>query len=161
MALVTMTMWTIASLGIAAEMLFLVLPWSLGLFGGVDPLLARTLFWFTGHPIVYFWLLPAYLSWYTMVPQQAGGRLFSDPMARRLLSALSAALDPGRDPPPVRRPRDPPGDEAAPGHFHLRGLLPQPTDVFNVVASLELAGRARGGRGWLGWIPRLPWNDPS
>ena len=47
-----------------------------------DPLLARTLFWFTGHPIVYFWLLPAYISWYMLVPRQAGGKLFSDPMAR-------------------------------------------------------------------------------
>ena len=28
------------------------------------------------------WLLPAYISWYTLVPRQAGGRLFSDPMAR-------------------------------------------------------------------------------
>src|SRR6266581_5266588 len=82
MSLVTFAMWSIASLGLAAEMLFMLLPWSLGLVGGTDALLARTLFWFTGHPIVYFWLLPAYISWYTLVPRQAGGKLFSDPMAR-------------------------------------------------------------------------------
>src|SRR5574341_454318 len=82
MTLVTFVMWTIASLGIAAEMLFMMIPWSLGLIRGTDALLARTLFWFTGHPIVYFWLLPAYISWYTLVPRQAGGRLFSDPLAR-------------------------------------------------------------------------------
>src|SRR3989304_958019 len=82
MALVRFVMWTIASLGLAAEMLFLLIPWSLGLLGGTDALLARVLFWFTGHPIVYFWLLPAYVSWYTLVPRQAGGRLFSDPLAR-------------------------------------------------------------------------------
>ena len=29
---------------------------------GIDPLLARTLFWYTGHAIVYFWVLPAYIS---------------------------------------------------------------------------------------------------
>jgi cytochrome c oxidase subunit I len=73
MSLITFAMWTIASLGIAAEMLFLLLPWSLDWIPGTDALLARTLFWFTGHPIVYFWLLPAYVSWYTMVPAQAGG----------------------------------------------------------------------------------------
>jgi cytochrome c oxidase subunit 1 len=82
MSLVTFAMWTIASLGITAEMIFMLLPWSFEWISGSDALLARTLFWFTGHPIVYFWLLPAYISWYTMVPRQAGGRLFSDPMAR-------------------------------------------------------------------------------
>src|SRR5207302_11212640 len=82
MSLVTFAMWTIASLGLAAEMLVLLIPWSLGWIAGTDALLARVLFWFTGHPIVYFWLLPAYISWYTLVPRQAGGKLFSDPMAR-------------------------------------------------------------------------------
>lgn len=48
MSMVTFTMWTIASLGLAAEMLFLLIPWSLGLLAGTDALLARALFWFTG-----------------------------------------------------------------------------------------------------------------
>jgi cytochrome c oxidase subunit 1 len=73
MSLITFAMWSIASLGLAAEMLFLLIPWSLDWLPGTDALLARTLFWFTGHPIVYFWLLPAYVSWYTMVPYRAGG----------------------------------------------------------------------------------------
>jgi cytochrome c oxidase subunit 1 len=81
-SVLTMVMWQIASLGIAAEVLVLLIPWSLGLVKGTDPLLARTLFWFTGHPIVYFWLLPAYVSWYGMLPKQAGGKVFSDPLAR-------------------------------------------------------------------------------
>ena len=75
MSLVTFAMWTIASLGLAAEMLFLLIPWSLGLLAGTDALLARSLFWFTGHPIVYFWLLPAYISWYTLAPRQAAASL--------------------------------------------------------------------------------------
>ncbi len=72
MGLVTLAMWTIASLGLAAEMLVMLIPCSLGLIGGTDPLLARVLFWFIGHPIVYFWLQPAYISWYTLAPRQAG-----------------------------------------------------------------------------------------
>jgi cytochrome c oxidase subunit 1 len=33
--------------------------------------------------------------------------------------------------------------------------------AFTVIASLELGGRARGGTGLFGWIPKLPWGDPS
>lgn len=75
--LVNLALWILATLGVAAEMLFLAIPWSLGLVAGTDPLLARTLFWFFGHPLVYFWLLPAYVSWYAMLPKQGGGKLFS------------------------------------------------------------------------------------
>ncbi len=161
MALVTFVMWTIASLGIAAEMLVMVIPWSLGLLAGTDALLARVLFWFTGHPIVYFWLLPAYLSWYTLVPRQAGGRLFSDPLARTsfiLFLVLSTPLgfhhqftDPG-----IHR-----GWKLLHGFLTFAVFFPSLLTFFNVVASLETGARARGGRGLVAWFRRLPWGDPS
>jgi cytochrome c oxidase subunit I len=160
-SVLTMVMWLIASLGIAAEMLFLLIPWSLGWVKGTDPLLARTLFWFTGHPIVYFWLLPAYVSWYGMLPRQAGGKLFSDPLARLafwlfLVLSIPVGLhhqfaDPG----------------IAPGWKGLHIILtygvtfPSLITAFTVIASLELGGRARGGKGLFGWIVKLPWRDPS
>ena len=56
-------MWGMASVGIAVQFIFLLIPWSLWLTDGVDPLISRTLFWFSGHPLVYFWLLPVYISW--------------------------------------------------------------------------------------------------
>jgi cytochrome c oxidase subunit I len=161
MALVTFAMWTIASLGLAAEMLVLLIPWSLGLVGGTDALLARTLFWFTGHPIVYFWLLPAYLSWYTLVPRQAGGKLFSDPMARTsfiLFLILSTPIG-------IHHQYTDPGIHQ--GWKLLHALLtfavffPSLLTFFNVTASLETAGRARGAKGWLSWFGKLPWGDPS
>jgi len=74
-SIITMVMWQFATLGVATEMIWLLIPWSLGWVEGIDPQLARTFFWFTGHPLVYFWLLPAYVSWYGMVPKQAGGKL--------------------------------------------------------------------------------------
>jgi heme/copper-type cytochrome/quinol oxidase subunit 1 len=40
------------------------------------------LFSWTLHAIVYFWLMPAYIAFYTMVPRAAGGRLYSDTMGR-------------------------------------------------------------------------------
>jgi cytochrome c oxidase subunit I len=161
MSLVTFVMWTIASVGLAAEMLFMMIPWSLGLVGGTDALLARTLFWFSGHPIVYFWLLPAYVSWYMLVPRQAGGKLFSDPMARTsfiLFLVLSTPIG-------IHHQYADPGIHQ--GWKLLHALLtfavffPSLLTFFNVVASLEIAGRARGGGGWLGWFGKLPWGDPS
>ena len=161
MSLVTFAMWTIASLGLAAEMLVLLIPWSLGLVGGTDALLARTLFWFTGHPIVYFWLLPAYISWYTLVPRQAGGKLFSDPMARTsfiLFLILSTPIG-------IHHQYTDPGIHQ--GWKLLHALLtfavffPSLLTFFNVTASLETAGRARGGHGWVNWFTKLPWSDPS
>jgi len=160
-SLVTMVMWQIATLGVAVEILTMLLPWSLGLLPGADPQLARTYFWFTGHPLVYFWLLPAYVSWYGMLPKQAGGKLFSDTLARLafwLFLALSVPLgfhhqyvDPGV--PPVWK--------------WIHALLtysvafPSLMTAFTVIASLEHAGRKRGGKGLVGWIAALPWGDPS
>ncbi len=161
MAMVTFAMWTIASLGLAAEMLFMLIPWSVGLVTGTDALLARVLFWFTGHPIVYFWLLPAYVSWYTLMPGQAGGRLFSDPLARVsfiLFLVLSTPLgfhhqftDPG-----IHE-----GWKLVHAFLTFAVFFPSLLTFFNVVASLESGARARGGRGWVMWFAKLPWGDPS
>src|SRR5690606_9126638 len=37
--------------------------------------------------------------------------------------------------------------------------VPSLLTAFTVAASLELGGRRRGGKGWFGWIPKLPWRD--
>lgn len=158
---ITMALWQICTLGIAAEMLILIIPWSLGLVPGIDVQLARTLFWFTGHPLVYFWLLPAYISWYGMMPKQAGGKLFSDTMARFafwLFLLLSTPIG-------FHHQYVDPGVPA--GWKYLHAILtyavffPSLLTAFNVAASLEIGGRKRGGKGLLGWIKNLPWNDPS
>ncbi len=160
-ALITMVMWQIATLGVAAEMLGMLIPWSLGLVQGTDPQLARTFFWFTGHPLVYFWLLPAYVSWYGMLPKQAGGKMFSDALARLafwLFLLLSVPLgfhhqyvDPGV----------PAGWKFIHAVLTYSVAFPSLMTAFTVVASLEIGGRARGGKGLFGWIFKLPWKDPS
>ncbi|MBI2817675.1 MAG: cbb3-type cytochrome c oxidase subunit I [Acidobacteria bacterium] len=161
MSLVTFAMWTIASVGIAAEMLFLLIPWSLGLMQGTDALLARVLFWFTGHPIVYFWVLAAYVSWYTLVPRQGGGKLFSDPMARVafiLFLVLSTPIG-------FHHQFTDPGIEEEWKFVHsfltFAVFFPSLMTFFNIVASLENGARARGGRGWVLWFFKMPWGDPS
>ncbi len=159
-SLITMVLWQICTLGIAAEILVLILPWTFGLYG-MDSQLARTLFWFTGHPLVYFWLLPAYISWYGMIPKQAGGKLFSEPLARFsfwMFLLLSTPLG-------FHHQYIDPGVPAAWKFFHAvltyAVFFPSMLTAFNVIASMEIGGRARGGKGLFGWLLKLPWNDPS
>jgi cytochrome c oxidase subunit 1 len=161
LSLVTFAMWTIASLGLAAEMLFMLIPWSLGWVSGTDPLLARTLFWFTGHPIVYFWLLPTYVSWYTLVPRQAGGKLFSDPMARAsfllfLLLSTPVGLHHQFTDPGIGQ-----GWKLVHAFLTFAVFFPSLLTFFNVVASLEIGARTRGGKGLFAWFGKLPWGNPS
>ncbi len=153
-------LWILATLGVAAEMLFQLIPWSLGLVPTVDPLLARMLFWFFGHPLVYFWLLPAYSIWYVVVPREAGGRLFSEPLAR-MTFALFLILS---TPVGFHHQYQDPGIPAGWKLFHTFNTMavsfPSLITAFTVIASLEVAGRLRGGQGLFGWLVRLPWGNP-
>ena len=82
-------LWLWTSAGVALEVLFQLIPLSLGWIDTIDPGLSRTLFAWTLHPIVYFWLIPAYIAFYVFVPKQAGGFLFSDEMARLAFIVLA------------------------------------------------------------------------
>lgn len=153
-------LWLWASAGVALEVLFQLIPLSLGWIDTIDPGLARTLFAWTLHPIVYFWLIPAYTALYVFVPKQAGGYLFSDEMARIAFIVLAVfALPIGFH----HLYMDP---EQASGWKLLHGIgtfvvaLPTLVTGFTVIASLEIAGRLRGSKGVFGWILTLPWLNP-
>ena len=161
MVLTTMLMWYIATIGVATSVVVFLLPWSLGLIESVNPLLTRTLFWFWGHPVVYFWLMPAYLLWYTVLPSISGGRLFSDPLAR-VVFVLFLLLS---TPVGIHHQYVDPG--IAEG-FKLIAmtntmflLLPSLLTAFTVVASMEHGARQRGGTGLFGWLRALPWRNPA
>jgi cytochrome c oxidase subunit 1 len=153
-------LWLLATIGVAAEMLFQLIPWSLGLFSRVDPLLARTLFWFFGHALVYFWLLPAYTIWYAVAPREAGGRLFSEPLARMVFTLFLVLSTPVG----FHHQFQDPGIPASWKLFHTLNTMavsfPSLITAFTVVASLEVAGRMRGGTGLFGWLRKLPWGNP-
>ena len=153
-------LWLLATIGVAAEMLFQLIPWSLGWVKTVDPLLARTLFWYFGHPLVYFWLLPTYTIWYGLTPREAGGKLFSEPLAR-VTFALFLVLS---TPVGFHHQFQDPGIPAGWKLFHTFNTMaisfPSLMTAFTVVASLEVAGRLRGGKGLFGWIRTLPWGNP-
>ena len=154
-------MWVLASIPIAVLFLGFLLPWTLGVLQGTDPLLDRTLFWFTGHAIVYAWLLPAYVSWYALIPRQVEGKLISDAGARMtFILFLLLSIPTG-----FHHQYTDPGISMGMKGVHLAltfgVFLPSLATAFSVMASLEIGGRRRGGRGLLGWFRRLPWGDPS
>jgi cytochrome c oxidase subunit I len=152
-------LWLWTSVGVALEVLFQAIPLALGWIDTVDAGLARTLFAWTLHPIVYFWLIPAYTAFYVFVPKQAGGFLFSDEVARAAFIVLAVfALPIGFH----HLYMDP---EQASGWKLLHGIgtfvvsIPTLVTGFTVIASLEIAGRLRGGKGLFGWIGTLPWTN--
>lgn len=153
-------MWLWTTVGVAAEILFQILPAAFGWTQTIDVGLSRTLFSWTLHAIVYFWLFPAYLAFYTMAPAAAGGRLYSDLMGRiAFILFLLYSLPVGMH----HLYMDP---EHSTGfkfvQMTLTALVTVPTllTVFTITASFEVAGRMRGGTGLLGWIGALPWERP-
>ncbi len=161
MAIMTYAMWAMASVGIAAEVLFVILPWKFGWTEGVDAQLARTLFWLTGHPIVYFWLLPAYISWYTMIPKQAGGRLFSDPIARFVFILFLLLSAPVGFHHQFTESGIPQWMKNIHGIATFAIFFPSMITAFSVISALENGGRNAGGKGLFGWIWKLPWGNPA
>lgn len=159
MAVINLFMWNVATLGVAVEVLFQLLPWSMGLIERVDVLLTRTLFWYFGHALVYFWLLPAYMVWYVVIPKVIGAKLFSDTLARLsfilfLLFSVPVGLhhqltEPGIDP----------TWKFIQVVLTFAVVVPSLMTAFTLFATFETRGRELGGRGVFGWFKQLPWGD--
>jgi cytochrome c oxidase subunit 1 len=153
-------LWAWTSVGAATEVLVLILPVSLGLKNTIDAGLARVFFSWTLHAIVYFWLMPAYIAFYTIVPRAIGGRLYSDTMGRVafvlfLVFSMPIGIHHLFADPQV-------GSGFKFVHAVMTAMVSVPTllTVFTIVASVEIAGRLRGGKGLLGWVKALPWDNP-
>ncbi len=155
----TFIVWLIATMAVAVEILFMLLPWSLGLVDEINVMLARTLFWFFGHPLVYFWLLPAYVMFYSYMPKLAGGKLYSD-MAGRLVFMLFVVFSiPVGTHHQYMDPAIGAQWKLVHGFFTFAVALPSLITAFTLAASLEHAGRQRGGKGLFGWLFKLPYFD--
>jgi len=156
----TAFLWAWAASGVILELAGILLPRAFGWSDLMDAGLARTLFSVTLHSIVYFWLMPAYIALYTLVPQAAGGRLYSDTMGRlTFIMFLVFSLPVGMHHLLVD-PEHGSGFKFLQSFLTFLVALPTLLTVFSICASLEIAGRARGGRGLLGWIRALPWDEP-
>jgi cytochrome c oxidase subunit I len=153
-------LWFWTSLGVTIELLSSVIPYVLGWTTAMNAGLGRVLFSWTLHGIVYFWLIPSYVAFYTLVPKEADSRLYSDTMGRiAFIFFLIFSM-------PVGMHHIFADPEVAGGpkfmHALFTALVAVPTflTVFSICASLEIGGRLRGGKGLFGWIRALPWDRP-
>lgn len=158
--LTTVAIWILATAGLAVEVLVFILPWSLGLVDRIDPIVARTYFWWFGHPLTYFWLVPAYVLWYTVIPKVAGGKLFSDAVTRVVFVQFVLFSTPVGLHHQFTDPGISGGWKLVHTFTTYAIMFPSLVTAFTVIASLEIAGRTRGGSGTFGWIRALPWGDP-
>jgi cytochrome c oxidase subunit 1 len=104
--------------------------------------------------------MPAYIAFYTIVPRAIGGRLYSDTMGRVafvlfLVFSMPIGLHHTFADPQV-------GAGFKFVHAAMTAMVSVPTllTVFTIVASVEIAGRLRGGKGAFGWVKALPWDNP-
>lgn len=153
-------LWAWTAVGAAIELLLQILPVALGLVNTIDAGLARVFFSWTLHAIVYFWLIPTYIVYYTIVPRAIGGRLFSDPMGRIAFALFLVVAMPIGVHHLFADPEVGSGFKYLHSVFTAAVALPTLMTVFTICASVEIAARLRGGRGLLAWIGALPWRNP-
>ena len=153
-------LWAWTSVGAAVEILVLILPAALGLTDTINVGLARVLFSWTLHAIVYFWLMPAYIAFYTLFPRAIGGRLYSDTMGRVAFALFLVFSMPIGIHHLFADPQVGAGFKFV--HAAMTAMVSIPTllTVFTIVASAEIVGRLRGGKGPVGWVKALPWSNP-
>jgi len=159
MVVVNNFLWYVCTLGVAIEVLVQLVPWSLNLVDRVNVLLSRTLFWYFGHALVYFWLLPAYMVWYVVIPKIIGGKVFSESLAKlafMLFLILSVPVG-------IHHQYMEPGIDALwkfiQACLTFFVVVPSLMTAFSMFATFELRGRELGGKGVFGWFKKLPWND--
>ncbi|HET9029141.1 MAG TPA: cbb3-type cytochrome c oxidase subunit I [Candidatus Aquilonibacter sp.] len=158
-AVTTFIMWQIATLGVVAEMYYLI-PWSLGWTKGIDVGLSRMLFWYFGHPLVYFWIMGAYIIWYTIVPTRYNGNVFSDALTRLTFIMLLLLSTPVG----IHHQFLEPGIAAGWKILHMVNTygvaIPSFLTAFAIFASFELAMGKLGKKGFWQTATSLPWKDP-
>lgn len=159
MAVITMLMWQIASIGVAVTVLFQMVPWALGWVETIDVLLSRTLFWYFGHPLVYFWLLPAYMMWYAIMPKIIGGKIFSDSLARFTFILLLLFSIPVGFHHQLTEPGIDPFWKFIQVILTMVVVIPSMMTAFSMFATFEARGRELGAKGLFGWLKKMPWKD--
>jgi cytochrome c oxidase subunit 1 len=153
-------LWGWTAVGAAIEVIVLILPVALGFRSTIDAGLSRVFFSWTLHAIVYFWLMPTYIAYYTIFPRAIGGRLYSDVMARIAFILFVVVSMPIGIHHLFADPQVGAGFKFIQSVFTAMVALPTLVTIFTICASAEIASRLRGGRGAFGWVKALPWSNP-
>jgi cytochrome c oxidase subunit 1 len=153
-------LWAWTAVGAALELLLQLIPVALGLTSTINVGLARVFFSWTLHAIVYFWLIPTYIAYYTILPRAIGGKIYSDTMMRLAFITFLVVAMPIGIHHTFGDPQVGAGFKFVHSTFTALVALPTLITVFTICASVEIAGRLRGGRGLFGWLAALPWNNP-
>ncbi|MET0785993.1 MAG: b(o/a)3-type cytochrome-c oxidase subunit 1 [Paenisporosarcina sp.] len=159
MTITTITMWIIACLGVVITVLFQFIPWAFGWVDTINVELSRSLFWYFGHPLVYFWLLPAYMAWYVIVPKILGVKVFSDSLARLAFVLFILFSIPVGFHHQLTEPGISNFWKFLQVVLTFMVIVPSLMTAFSMFGTFERAGRLKGGQGLFGWFTKLPWKD--
>ena len=159
MAVATMILWLICTVGVAIEVVFQLIPWSLGWTDRINVELSRTFFWYFGHPLVYFWLLPAYIYWYVQIPKIIGGKIFSNSLPRLTFILFILYSIPVGFHHQLMEPGVSSFWKFLQVVLTMLVVIPSLMTAFALIATFELAGRSKGAKGLFGWFTKLPWKD--
>ncbi|MFD1705190.1 b(o/a)3-type cytochrome-c oxidase subunit 1 [Siminovitchia sediminis] len=159
MTVATLLLWIIACLGVVTTVLFQYIPWSFGWTETINVELSRSLFWYFGHPLVYFWLLPAYMAWYVVMPKIIGTDVFSDSLARfSFVLFILFSFPVG-----FHHQLTEPGIDSFWKFLQVvltfMVVVPTLMTAFSMFATFETSGRKKGATGLFGWFKKLPWKD--
>lgn len=157
----TFIIWQLCTLPVAYEVIVQLIPWSLGWTSGVNVVLARLLFWFFGHPLVYFWLLPTYTMYYATMPGLSGGKLYSDFYARLAFLSFVVLSSPIGLHHQYMEPGISSSYKLLQAVLTLLVAVPSLLTAFTLAASLEHGARQNGGQGLFAWWGKLPHWDPE
>ena len=155
----TVFLWGVACLGVVTTVLFQFIPWSFGWVDTINVVLSRTLFWYFGHPLVYFWLLPAYMAWYICIPKIIGGKLFSDSLARLSFILFLLFSIPVGFHHQLMESGIPESWKYFQTVLTFAVIVPSLLTAFSIFATFEITGREKGARGMFGWVKKLPYGD--
>jgi cytochrome c oxidase subunit I len=144
---------------VAVEVIFMIIPWTLGWVDGINVLLARTLFWAFGHTAVNIWYLTAVSAWYVVVPKIIGGTRWNDLLTRMVVIPLVIMNITGG----FHHQIIDPGISESIKYMHVFMSLaigfPSLMTAYAMFRVFERTARAKGGKGLVGWYKKMPWGD--